>query len=175
MADVAESVLLEVERDHQDGITSADLLAFFASQNVRFGEATLRKWVQLGLLPRSVRVGQKGKHQGSKGKYPVRVVRLILRIKELMARDLTIEEIQNKYLFVRGDIEAMQTSLDKIFTTLDGIVKEGGDREVAVRAVQSDIEEVRTAAQTLVERLERIEKRLTPPEEKGQGEAAKVS
>jgi len=174
MADVAESVLQNVERDHRDGITSADLLAFFASQNIRFGEATLRKWVQLGLLPRSIRVGQKGKHQGSKGKYPVRVVRLILRIKELMARDLTIEEIQNKYLFVRGDIEALQTSLDNIFTTLDGIV-EAGDREVSVRAVQPDIEEMRTAAKTLVERLERIEKRLTPPEEEGQGEATKVS
>jgi len=92
-----------------------------------------------------------------------------------MARDLTIEEIQNKYLFVRGDIEAMQTSLDKIFTKLDSIVKESGDREVAVRAVQPDIEEVRAAATTLVERLERIEKRLTPPEQKGQGEKVQVS
>ena len=34
---------------------------------MKFSEATLRKYVQLGLLPRSVRVGRKGKHQGSQG------------------------------------------------------------------------------------------------------------
>ena len=94
MSKVAESTLEQVERDHSTGISSVDLLAFFEGQEIRFGEATLRKWVQLGLLPRSVRVGRKGKHQGSKGKYPVRVVRQILRIKDLMDKDITIEDIQ---------------------------------------------------------------------------------
>ena len=92
MFEVAESVLEEIEREHSKGITSAALLNFFADKGIRFGEATLRKWVQLGLLPRSVRVGRKGKHQGSKGQYPVRVVRQIIRIKRLMADGMTIED-----------------------------------------------------------------------------------
>jgi len=37
------------------------LLDVFPPRGIRFSEATLRKYVQLGLLPRSVRVGQKGK------------------------------------------------------------------------------------------------------------------
>lgn len=159
MVKVAESVLQEVEREHIGGITSADLLAFFADQDIRFGEATLRKWVQLGLLPRSIRVGKKGKHQGSKGKYPVRVVRQILRIKALMAKNLTIEEIQRQFLFVRGEIAELEQTIDKIFTTLDGIVEER-QREESVLAVSADIERARTLATDLLSRLERIEEHL---------------
>jgi hypothetical protein len=159
MVEVAESVLQEVEKQHIGGITSADLLAFFVEQDIRFGEATLRKWVQLGLLPRSVRVGKKGKHQGSKGKYPVRVIRQILRIKALMAKDLTIEEIQRQFLFVRGDIAELEQTLDKIFATLDGIA-ETRQKEESVLAVSAEIERARTIASDLLTRLERIEERL---------------
>ncbi|MBW2456331.1 MAG: hypothetical protein JRI68_17560 [Deltaproteobacteria bacterium] len=157
---IAESVLTEIETKNLDGITSADLLAFFAEQRIRFGEATLRKWVQLGLLPRSVRVGRKGKHQGSKGKYPVRVVRTILRIKELMAQDLTIEEIQKQFLFVRGDIEALEQALDEIFRLLGNMVDDRGDKNAAARAAAADLGRARSMATELVDRLERIERRL---------------
>ena len=171
MVKVAESVLQEVEREHIGGITSADLLAFFAEQDIRFGEATLRKWVQLGLLPRSVRVGKKGKHQGSKGKYPVRVIRQILRIKDLMAKDLTIEEIQRQFLFVRGDLADLEQTLDKIFATLDGIVEER-QREESVLTVSADIERARAVAADLVKRLEHIEERLMADADEAQSEAA---
>ncbi len=159
---VAESILEQVEKDHSGGITSADLLSFFASHDVRFGEATLRKWVQLGLLPRSVRVGKKGKHQGSKGKYPVRVIRQILRIKELMEKDLTIEEIQRQILFVRGDIDELEQTLDKVFTALDKSVDEraAGQPQPGLRAVKADIGRARAVADDLLARLEKIEERL---------------
>lgn len=160
MDKIAESVLTSIEKENLDGITSADLLAFFAEQGIRFGEATLRKWVQLGLLPRSVRVGRKGKHQGSKGKYPIRVVRTILRIKELMAQDLTIEEIQQRFLFVRGDIEALEQALDEIFSLLGNMVDERGDKNTAARAAAADLGRARSMAVELVDRLERIERRL---------------
>jgi hypothetical protein len=160
MDKIAESVVASVEKEHLDGITSADLLAFFAEHDIRFGEATLRKWVQLGLLPRSVRVGRKGKHQGSKGKYPVRVIRTILKIKELMAQDLTIEEIQQQYLFVRGDIEALEETLDEILKLLANMVHERGDKNAAARAAAADLSRARTMANDLVDRLERIEQRL---------------
>jgi DNA-binding transcriptional MerR regulator len=165
MVKVAESVLEQVEQDHSGGITSADLLSFFEAQDVRFGEATLRKWVQLGLLPRSVRVGRKGKHQGSKGKYPVRVVRQILRIKELMEKDLTIEEIQRQILFVRGDIEELEQTLDKVFRALDKSVDEHASAHAAaphpgLRVAKADIVRARSLADDLLVRLEKIEERL---------------
>ncbi|MEZ4446551.1 MAG: hypothetical protein R3B72_46155 [Polyangiaceae bacterium] len=173
MVKVAESLLKKIEKEHGDGITSADLLAFFAEQDIRFGEATLRKWVQLGLLPRSVRVGQKGKHQGSKGKYPVRVVRQILRIKELMEKNLTIEEIQRQFLFVRGDIEALEQTLSRIFGTLDGMME--SDQSAGVRAVSADLGRARVLAEDLVERLERIEQRLIQDMETSRQDEAAAS
>jgi len=178
MGKVAESTLEQVEHDHSGGITSADLLSFFEAQEVRFGEATLRKWVQLGLLPRSVRVGRKGKHQGSKGKYPVRVIRQILRIKELMEKDITIEDIQKQILFVRGDIEELETTLDKVFNALDRNVDQRATADQAqalpgIRAVKADIARARALADDLLARLEKIEERLIQePDEAATGEAA---
>lgn len=168
MAKVAESVLRKVEKEHLDGITSAALLAFFAEHDIRFGEATLRKWVQLGLLPRSVRVGQKGKHQGSKGKYPVRVIRQILRIKELMAKDVTIEDIQKQFLFVRGDMEELEQTLEKIFAVFDRMVSERDSKLASVRAVSAELSRARTLARDLVERLERVERRFTADDEQAE-------
>lgn len=161
MAKVAESVLVEVEKQHSAGITSADLLAFFASNDIRFGEATLRKWVQLGLLPRSVRVGKKGKHQGSRGKYPVRVVRQILRVKDLMEKNLTIEDIQREVLFVRGDLEQLEQSLDQVFGVLDRTLAERAGAAPEGRAAKAELGRARTAADELLARLEKIEQRLT--------------
>ena len=93
-----EATLARLEREHEAGLSSAEILTLLEQHGVKFSEATLRKYVQLGLLPRSVRVGRKGKHQGSQGMYPVAVVRQILRIKEMMADDLTIEQIQREIL-----------------------------------------------------------------------------
>src|SRR5688500_4274732 len=163
MVKVPESVLKKIEKEHVDGIASADLLSFFASHDIKFGEATLRKWVQLGLLPRSVRVGQKGKHQGSKGMYPVRVVRQILRIKELMARNLTIEEIQRQFLFVRGDIDVLVQTLGRIFQTLETIVAAQAGQVASVKTVGADVARAQAQASELVERLEKIEQRLQGP------------
>ncbi|HEY4118347.1 MAG TPA: MerR family transcriptional regulator, partial [Byssovorax sp.] len=115
----------DLEREHPQGLTSAEILEFFASREIKFSEATLRKYVQLGLLPRSVRVGRKGKHQGSQGMYPATVVRQIQRIKEMMAQDHTIEEIQREFLFVRGDIEDLERSLAKVFDALHGAARDG--------------------------------------------------
>jgi hypothetical protein len=161
MGKAMDAALRELERECPGGISSAQLLAFLEEQGIRFSEATLRKWVQLSLLPRSVRVGTKGKHQGSHGLYPVRVVRQIMRIKEMMARDLTIEEIQRQFLFVRGDIEALQQTLDHIFEVLGRVAKERGQGAVSVRALGTDIGRARALANELLERVEDLERRLS--------------
>ncbi len=138
MQRIPEEVLDRIEREHAQGITSSDILELFAAHGIKFSEATLRKYVQLGLLPRSVRVGRKGKHQGSQGMYPATVVRQVQRIKEMMAQDYTIEEIQREFLFVRGDIEELERTMAKVFDALRDAAKERRS-ETSGRAIAQDL------------------------------------
>ena len=113
---------------------------------MQLSEATLRKYVQLGLLPRSVRVGRKGKHQGSQGIYPVSVVRQVLRIKQMMAESYTIDQIQREFLFIRSEVEQLESMLTRIFRTLDGVLKERKAERVS-SAVQRDVGDARSLEQ----------------------------
>lgn len=157
---IEEAELCRIEKERPSGITSAEILSLLENHGVKFSEATLRKYVQLGLLPRSVRVGQKGKHQGSKGMYPATVVRQILRIKEMLADDLTIEQIQKEFLFVRGDIEELGRLLEKIFDSMAEVSREKNDVTTA-RMVKQELTDARGLARHLVVKLESIEARLT--------------
>ncbi|WP_434048077.1 MULTISPECIES: MerR family transcriptional regulator [Sorangium] len=156
---IPEDVLDRIEREHAQGITSSDILELFATHGIKFSEATLRKYVQLGLLPRSVRVGRKGKHQGSQGMYPATVVRQVQRIKEMMAQDYTIEEIQREFLFVRGDIEELERAMTKVFNALRDAAKERRS-ETSGRAIAQDLASAESLARELVAKLSLIEERL---------------
>lgn len=156
---ISDEELDAIERGHEDGITSVEILDIFSTHEIKFSEATLRKYVQLGLLPRSVRVGRKGKHQGSQGLYPATVVRKIQRIKEMMLLDYTIEEIQREFLFVRGDIEELDRILAKIFETLRDAAKVKRS-ETSGRAISQDLVSAEGLAKDLVAKLEMIEERL---------------
>ncbi|CAN93805.1 hypothetical protein predicted by Glimmer/Critica [Sorangium cellulosum So ce56] len=159
MQRIPEEVLDRIEREHAQGITSSDILELFAAHGIKFSEATLRKYVQLGLLPRSVRVGRKGKHQGSQGMYPATVVRQVQRIKEMMAQDYTIEEIQREFLFVRGDIEELERTMAKVFNALRDAAKDRRS-ETSGRAIAQDLASAESLARELVAKLALIEERL---------------
>jgi len=132
----------------------------FAQHGIPLSEATLRKYVQVGLLPRSVRVGRKGKHQGSQGLYPAGVVRQILRIKSMMAESYTIEQIQREFLFMQSDLQLLERTLASVFSKLAGILKERrAERTTSLLARQ--VNEARTMSQDLLARLAAIEARLT--------------
>jgi hypothetical protein len=152
--------LAQLEKAHVAGLTSAEILDVFARHDVPLSEATLRKYVQLGLLPRSVRVGRKGKHQGSQGIYPVSVVRQVLRIKQMMAESYTIEQIQREFLFIRSEVEQLESMLTRIFKTLDGVLKERKAERVS-SVVQRDVGDARSLSKELMARLEAIETKLT--------------
>jgi hypothetical protein len=156
---IPDDVLDRIEREHEQGITSGEILDLFAAHEIKFSEATLRKYVQLGLLPRSVRVGRKGKHQGSQGMYPATVVRQIQRIKDMMAQDYTIEEIQREFLFVRGDIEELERTLTRVFSALKEAAKERRS-ETSGRAIALDLSSAEALARDLVAKLSMIEDRL---------------
>jgi hypothetical protein len=118
MVGIDDSVLSGLERQYAAGLTSNALLDLCGAHGIPLSEATLRKYVQLGLLPRSTRVGQKGKHQGSHGVYPVHVFRALLRIKEMLADSYTIEEIRRDFLFARTELEQFEHILACLFKAL---------------------------------------------------------
>ncbi|MBN2194124.1 MAG: MerR family transcriptional regulator [Polyangiaceae bacterium] len=160
MSGIDDVTLERIEREHPRGLTSAEILAFFAAHQIALSEATLRKYVQLGLLPRSVRVGRKGKHQGSQGLYPASVVRQILRIKEMMAESYTIEQIQREFFFMQGDLRELERTLASVFAKLAGILRERSP-EGYTKLLARQVSEARSMSQDLLALLGAIETRLT--------------
>ena len=156
---IDDPTLSQLERKYAAGLTSVEILDVFASHDVSLSEATLRKYVQLGLLPRSVRVGRKGKHQGSQGVYPVSVIRQILRIKQMMAESYTIEQIQREFLFIRNDVEQLEQIVSRIFKKLEGVLKER-KQERSAQAVHRDVLDARGISKDLMARLVAIEDKL---------------
>jgi DNA-binding transcriptional MerR regulator len=159
-AGLTEVELEAIERRFPQGMTVQEIVSAHVERGLRLTEATFRKYVQLGLLPQSVRVGRKGKHRGSQGLYPVSAVRQIDHIRRLMARGFTIEEIQRDFLFVRGDIEALRRQLERIYGAFDEAIGEkpqGG----APLALDEQLSEARAAGTELLGKLEGLERQLT--------------
>jgi DNA-binding transcriptional MerR regulator len=158
--DLTDEAIAKMESAHPSGLTSQAILDALDGTKFKISEATLRKWVQLGLLPRSVRVGRKGKHQGSQGLYPVSVVRQIKRIKEMMAQDYTIEEIQREFLFARSDIEETERTITRAIDGLEKAIQERAGAVVA-KSLERDVDDARDLATSLIDRLTDIERKLT--------------
>jgi DNA-binding transcriptional MerR regulator len=114
----AEGEIEQVERDRAGGITSGEVVRLFEAKGARLSASTFRKYVQLGLLPRSRRVGRKGKHTGSTGLYPVAVVRRIALVKRMMAEGYTVDEIRGSFLTVRNRIEDVDRGLSELVAAI---------------------------------------------------------
>lgn len=156
----SDDELARIEREHPEGLSSEEIVQLLSGRGVKFTEASLRKYVQLGLLPRSRRVGMKGKHRGSVGMYPANVVRRIETLKSMM-ETYTIEEIQREFLFVRGDVEELERSIEKIFSTLEGAAKASRAGDGTSRLVLKELSDARALATELVVKLSSVEARLT--------------
>src|SRR4029078_13068143 len=111
-----------LEAQHPPAISAAQIVEFFAPRGVKLAQATFRKYVQLGLLPRSRRVGEKGKHRGSRGLYPASAVRRIHVIKSLMDEGMTLEDIRHSFIFFRGQLDGVERSRDALLAALDKAV-----------------------------------------------------
>ena len=163
---LSDEVLAEIERSNEEGLTSAQIVELFRSRSLKLSEATFRKYVQLGLLPRSRRVGRKGKHQGSLGMYPVATVRRINEVKRMMGESFTIEEIQQSFLRFRDEIEVVERGLEAIFG--------GFERELATDAFEGprrqklsrEMGDARKVAVDLMGRIEHLERQVTSPLER---------
>src|SRR5438046_3676572 len=122
-----------LEEEHPQGISAVQIVDFFAPRGVKLAQATFRKYVQLGLLPRSRRVGEKGKHRGSRGLYPTSAARRIHLIKSLMDEGMTLEEIRGSFVFFRGQLEGVERAFEELFTALEKSIADKGELRASRR------------------------------------------
>jgi DNA-binding transcriptional MerR regulator len=158
---LAEDDLANIERDCPHGLTSRQIVDLLTSRGIRFSEATLRKYVQLGLLPRSVRVGCKGKHQGSRGVYPANIIRRVNQVRAMMDANLTIEEIQKSFVRFKEDILRVETGLRDL---LDGFEREAKEPALGAArraSIEAEIVAAKQAANDLVRRIAGVEASLS--------------
>jgi DNA-binding transcriptional MerR regulator len=137
--------IARVERQQTLGITSREVVRLFEAKGARFSEATFRKYVQAGLLPRSRRVGRKGKHTGSTGLYPVAVVRRIDLIKRMMAEGLTLEDIRESFVAMKGRLEDVEQGLATLVAELERRARVHPERRQVERELGRAQRELRAA------------------------------
>lgn len=158
---LTEDELRAIESTYEDGITAVQIVDVFASRGIRLSEASFRKYVQQGLLPRSRRIGRKGKHRGSLGVYPAKTVRRINAVKRLMADGHTIEEIQGEFLLYTDLIEAVVEALADLGTRLEREIGQLPDDER--RRHELELAQLRRDSASLSSRLSELTRRLTAP------------
>lgn len=156
----SEEELAQLERDHAAGLSTHQVVGQFAARGVSLTEATFRKYVQLGLLPRSVRVGRKGKHRGSQGLYPPTIVRQIELVRRLMAQGYTIQEIQEEFVFLGSEIDGVARQLRRVVEAME---RAATPRDADARPdemIARLIADAQAVAEDLIGRLRAIEQRL---------------
>ena len=144
--------IARLEREHARGITSGEVVRLFESRGARLSSATFRKYVQLGLLPRSHRVGRKGKHTGSTGIYPVSVVRRIAVIKQMMAEGYTVDDIRGSFVTLRNRLEDVERGLGDLVEELARKAREHPRR----RQFQGELVRAGREARSALRRIERV-------------------
>jgi DNA-binding transcriptional MerR regulator len=158
---------------YPEGFTSQQIVNFFKKHSIRMGEATFRKYVQMGLLPRCRRVGRKGKHRGSRGIYPTKVLKRIITIRDLMDQGYTMDEIKDGMMRFRGRIDDVERSVNELFAEFEKELARGpfqtdrGRRQTAAE----ELAEARRTAEDLLNRLEGLEKSFTEPRPMAAAEA----
>jgi DNA-binding transcriptional MerR regulator len=164
-----EREIAEIERAWPNGLTSRQIVDVFETRGIRFSEATLRKYVQLGLLPRSVRVGRKGKHRGSCGLYPAHVIRRVNVVKGMMASDRTIEEIQRSFARFKDEIETVEKDLRDLIAGFEREARAPAVDPDGRRELEREITEAKRAAGELVRRISSLERRISAQAESPSG------
>ncbi len=119
--------LRRIERQFAEGIKSADIVQIFKAKGYRFSEATLRKYVQLGLLPKSRRVGVRGRHRGSSGVYPVGIVRLINDIKIALDGGATLEEVRLGNVGLASELQILRKAGEEVVSRFREAIEHTAD------------------------------------------------
>ena len=158
---LSEQELEDIQASYPNGMTAVQIVEVFVSRGVRFSEATFRKYVQQGLLPRSVRVGRKGKHRGSMGVYPVKAIHRINVIKSLMSDGYTIEEIQEQFLQFTDVVENLEEGLKEAFELFGSEVASPRFDSKTRKSLSKDLADAETWAEELISRITSLSERLS--------------
>lgn len=160
---LTDAELRQIEDVYGDGITAVQIVEVFVSRGIRFSEATFRKYVQQGLLPRSKRIGRKGKNKGSLGMYPAKTVRRIDHVKRLMGDGYTIEEIQSQFLQFTDLVENVSEAVSELLDRLDENLASPNLEAPARRALAKEAADARRLGDDLVDRLTALTQRALAP------------
>ena len=156
----------ELEERYPQGLSAGQIVEFFLPRGVKLAQATFRKYVQLGLLPRSRRIGEKGKHKGSRGLYPSSAVRRIHIIKSLMDEGMTLEDIRGSFIYFRGQLDGVERSLDELLAALEKSLAERAEMKPSRRKeLEKLLLECRHKAAQFVTDMERTVSAVTAREE----------
>jgi hypothetical protein len=159
----SDEELRRVEEEHPEGLTAAQIVDLFAGRGLRFSEATFRKYVQLGLVPRSRRIGRKGKHRGSLGVYPAKAVRRINAVRRMMDDGRTIEEIQAELLRFGDILENVEEGLADLFGRFETEIEAPRFDSKFKKSFKRDLSEARRSADELIKRLDDLSNRVGRP------------
>jgi|GEM_PF-248523 len=160
---LTDAELRGIEDTFADGITAVQIVDVFVSRGIRFSEATFRKYVQQNLLPRSRRIGRKGKNKGSLGMYPAKTVRRIDHVKRLMNDGYTIEEIQTQFLQFTDLVENVDEAIRELLDRLDDNLTSPRLDAQARRGLAKDAADARRLGDDLVTRLTALAQRALAP------------
>lgn len=158
---IKEEDLRAIEGSYADGITAVQVVDVFTSRGIKFSEASFRKYVQQGLLPRSKRVGRKGKHRGSLGVYPAKTIRRINAVKQLMADGYTIEEIQGQFLLYTDLVEGVAEHFTELWSRLATDVSKSD--ATTRKTLERELADVRRDGDRVVERLGELTRKVAAP------------
>lgn len=150
-----------IERDYAQGLPARVIVGLFAEKGIPMTEATFRKYVQAGLLPRSKRVGRKGKHRGSQGLYPASAVRRMNAIKQMMAQGMTLEDIKASFVVFKNHIELASHELGQVFDGYERRLEDKALGERNKKEMNSRLRALRVQSRELLQEIARFGSGLT--------------
>lgn len=165
MRHFSEEEINSIEGAYADGITLAQVLEVTSKKGMPFSEATFRKYVQLGLLGRSRRVGRKGKHQGSLGMYPSNTIRKINEIRKMISANYTIEDIQNSFLRFKNEIELLESVASRLLHAFSEEIQVWEEKDKRPRLMR-ELVSLQTDVRLLVDKILLLERQLVSPKER---------
>jgi len=149
--------LRKINEQFAEGISSKEIVKIFQNKGVRFSEATFRKYVQMGLVERCKRVGQKGKHRGSHGMYPVTTVERINAIKKMISGDVTLEQLKDSYFSIRQKMEEVDRMLSEVNDDVRSMTENKTKKERHDVQLKRELENLLKNTRRVVTSLEKLE------------------
>lgn len=150
-----------IERDYAQGLPARVIVDVFAARGIPLSEATFRKYVQAGLLPRSRRVGRKGKNRGSQGLYPAEAVRRLNVIKHLMAEGMTLEDIKTSFVVFKNHLDLAARELALVCDGFERQLDTRGFGERHRRELAQQLRALRVQSHELLQGLSRLGSAVT--------------